>query len=259
MATNGCENRVSERIQKDIVQAVLADGCFLWRDYLTRSEMARVRTRLTDLLKSEAATKYRRSQRIWSLANYGEPFTSMILEPRLSSVVSGLLGPEFFLSDFSANVVYPGSEPDTLHVDYPFNEMAGPPVTGLIGIQCVLAIDNFTSHNGATEIVRGSHHQCLPPPSDCANVPEKCVMPSGSLLVLAASTWHRAGINHSRHDRRALLFSFVEGWVRPMTGPDEYSDELIRTASPELKMLLGVLRRPEKIDGVPIVHTLKRE
>lgn len=236
-------------------RALRDSGFFLWRDYLSARAIARIKTLLRQLERTDALVTYRRSKRIWALVNHGELFASMVMEPRLRRVVAEVLGPEFLLSDFSANVVYPGSQPDKFHIDYPFNEMKARPVKGVLGVQCVLAIDDFTRENGATELVPGSHPLCTSPPSNHRCASNTCLMQAGSLLLMAASTWHRAGVNRSGRDRRALLFSFVERWVRPMTAPDEYSDTLIRSASPELKMLLGVLRYPETIDGVALTHS----
>lgn len=70
-----------------------------------------------------------------------------------------------------------------------------------------------------------------------------------SLLVLAAAAWNHSGNNRSTAPRTAMLMSFVERWIKPMSAP---VDGLARPLSPRLASLLGEHSSPETINGVPV-------
>ena len=66
---------------------------------------------------------------------------------------------------------------------------------------------------------------------------------------MAAATWHRSGFNADLHRRDAILLSFVERWIRPMSAPLPADPS---TLPPRLASLLGLTRPAETINGVPL-------
>jgi ectoine hydroxylase-related dioxygenase (phytanoyl-CoA dioxygenase family) len=86
----------------------------------------------------------------------------------------------------------------------------------LLGLQCVLTLDEFTSENGATQLIEGSHQPASRPDIGTSKSYRTVEAQPGSLLVMAAATWHRSGFNASWTPRAGILLSFVERWVRPM-------------------------------------------
>jgi hypothetical protein len=71
----------------------------------------------------------------------------------------------------------------------------------------------------------------------------------GSLPIMAAATWHRSGFNASARPRAAALLSFVERSVRPLTDPPPPRPW---AGTERLRILLGMERPPETINGMPI-------
>jgi ectoine hydroxylase-related dioxygenase (phytanoyl-CoA dioxygenase family) len=161
-----------------------------------------------------------------------------------------LLGEGYLLSDYSLNIVNPAQPIDDWHIDYPYNEMTHP-VTGsaLLGVQCVLAIDEFTAENGATQYIPLSREPSRVPNASTEHPYEQLEAVAGTLTIMAASTWHRSGYNASSLPRSAVLLSFVERWIRPMNDPPEPGPW---STSQELRMLLGLERPAETINGVAI-------
>jgi len=119
----------------------------------------------------------------------------------------------------------------------------------LLGLQCVLALDPFRPGNGATQYIPGSCRPVSRPHDADESHARAFDAEPGDLLVLAAATWHRSGRNDSTANRTAILLSFVERWIRPMTGPPEPGRW---AATPKLRLLLGIERPAETINGVPI-------
>jgi len=162
------------------------------------------------------------------------------------TLLDDLLGPNHLLSDHSLNVVHRGGRPDRWHLDYPFNEMRDLTTGSLLGLQCILALDDFTADNGATRYLPRSHRPPRRPGPDLDLAGSPVLVAAGTLTVLAAATWHRSGTNTTDRPRRAILLSFVENWIRPMTGPPEPGPWGRTTRT---RRMLGLERPPETIDG----------
>ncbi|MFE6333984.1 phytanoyl-CoA dioxygenase family protein [Streptomyces sp. NPDC057798] len=228
---------------------VRAQGYAIWPGFLTGPATARLQDHVNRLVSGVHANHYPKSTRVWDLFRHGEPFVDLLANPALTAVLDELLGEHHLLSDFSLNVVHPQQPVDGWHIDYPYNEMPAPVSGSLLGLQCVLPLSPFHAANGATELVPSSHTRKSPPDPQQINGQVVFDAEPGSLLVMAAATWHRSGFNASPHPRSAILLSFVERWVRPMSDPPE-EGPWARTGA--LRTLLGMQRPPETINGVPI-------
>lgn len=66
---------------------------------------------------------------------------------------------------------------------------------------------------------------------------------------MAAATWHRSGQNSSGRPRAALLMSFVEKWIRPLSDPLPPD---LWVHDQRLEVMLGLQRPAETINGVPV-------
>lgn len=80
-------------------------------------------------------------------------------------------------------------------------------------INCMWAIDDFTSENGATNLVIGSHKW------DPTREPEEseiiqAEMKAGSILIYMASLLHGGGHNRTENPRTGVVLSYCLGWLR---------------------------------------------
>ena len=96
-------------------------------------------------------------------------------------------------------------------------------------VQRNVCVSAFNKENGATAYKLGSHTNDNPPPewnpartggppnARPYSGPEADVVetPAGSIVLYDARTWHRAGFNHSKHKRAAMLQSFQAADVIP--------------------------------------------
>lgn len=86
----------------------------------------------------------------------------------------------------------------------------------LMSINTFFAIDEFTSTNGATFFVPGTHQKEGRPADwylDAHAVSAEC--PAGSMLVFDSTIWHAAGDNTSGKDRLAANQQFTRSYVKP--------------------------------------------
>lgn len=232
-----------------MIADVRTQGFAIWPGFVDDSRCGRLRRLAAHLTNGDHANHYPKSTRVWDLYRRGEPFVDLLCDRSLAAVLDELLGESHLLSDYSLNVVHPRQPVDGWHIDYPYNEMKSPVTGAILGLQCVLALDPFQSVNGATELVPQSHcRTSLPDPGEITDHVVFDAEP-GTLLITAAATWHRSGFNASTLPRSAVLMSFVERWVRPMNDPPE-PGPWGRTEA--LRVLLGMQRPPETINGVPI-------
>ncbi|MGC5054723.1 phytanoyl-CoA dioxygenase family protein [Micromonospora sp. DT48] len=237
-----------------VVPALLADeirdrGFATWPGFATPSECATLKTATDILANGEHARRYPKSTRVWNLYQFDPIFADMLVKPGLADLLDELLGRYYLLSDYSLNVVHPGQPVDDWHIDYPYNEMPQLVDGAILGLQCVLALDHFDEHNGATRLVPGSHVPPRRPPSMGQTTAETFTASPGTLLIMAAATWHRSGFNASEQPRAAVLMSFVERWIRPLSDPLPPD---LWVHDQRLQVMLGYQRPAETINGAPV-------
>jgi len=237
-----------------VVLDVRREGAAIWPGFVDGTRLAELRAAAQRLATGEHALHFPKSTRVWDLYRHDHCFLDLLTEAQFRDTVERLLGVHHLLSDFSLNVVNPHQPVDDWHIDYPFNEMSQPVSGSLLGLQCVLALDDFGAANGATQYVPGSHDRPRKPEVADIEPPAAFHAPAGTLLVMAAATWHRSGVNASAQPRAAILLSFVERCVRPMTDPPEPGPW---AATEQLRLLLGMARPPETINGVPVTGVVQ--
>ena len=103
----------------------------------------------------------------------------------------------------------------------------------------IWAITDFTSENGATQVVPGSTQW----PDDQEIKPEQITqakMKAGSVLVYSGSVFHGGGANTSDQDRIGINITYALGWLRQEE--NQYLScppELAKDMSPTLQGLAG--------------------
>jgi hypothetical protein len=151
----------------------------------------------------------RSSTRINDFVNRGAEFDGIYTFAPLLGACAAVIGKPFKLSGMRARILEPGAPVEALHVDVKHGAKDWP----LLG--AIFLIDAFTSENGATRFVPGSHLQAADPGDCLANAldsHEKQVLacgPAGSLIIFNASVWHGHTANRSRGRRRSIQAHFV--------------------------------------------------
>ena len=156
--------------------------------------------------------------------------------PRVIAIIEGYLQSQIQLSSATGITLLPGETSQGLHRDdsvYPLPRPRPPLMVGTLW-----AIDAYTSANGGTELLPGSHistEEEVP-----AKPPINIVMPAGSVLLFDGGIWHGGGANTSDRQRRALSLSYCCAWLRQQENAYlSISLETVRALSRPLQCLLG--------------------
>ncbi|MCY4092828.1 MAG: phytanoyl-CoA dioxygenase family protein [Caldilineaceae bacterium] len=200
------------------------------------------------------------------LVNKGRIFRQILSTASARAVVDHLLGRDYQLSSYSANIAKPGGVAMNLHTDQwwmpnPIERGPSPLPAGSITRQhtnlgdaktpamiapCVCVnvmwmLCDFSAENGGTRFVPGSHLRGRPPgEQDAEEETLAAEGPAGTAMVFDGRLWHGTGANVSDVSRYGLLSTFCGPQFRPQenftigTRP-----EVLAEASPELLALLG--------------------
>ena len=208
------------------------------------------------------------NQRLWMLANKGQCFRDMVTHPIVDDLVGHLLGKDFILSTHSANIAKPGGVRMGLHTDQwwmPQPVRAGEeyirpseisrnasesfvePDTALgisppVVANCMWMLSDFTSSNGATEVVAGSHLTgAHPNQQDQSTYPIiNAEAKEGTLMVFDGRLWHGTGANTGNTDRLGVLTTFCSPQFRQQENQTMGLDrDLWEGMSEKLKSRLG--------------------
>jgi hypothetical protein len=148
-------------------------------------------------------------------------FWDVPIDPTVTQVVEGVLGPDFLLSTFSGIDLKPNCgtiqplHPDDALVPVPR------PHERPIGCTVMWVVTDFHAGNGGTRLLPRSHRE----PLDLLWSQDKqrlsqTIQPhmkSGSVLVFDHALFHGASDNPSDEWRLGLQVSYHAGWVRPYT------------------------------------------
>ncbi len=205
------------------------------------------------------------NQRLWMLINKGRLFHQVLFQERVREVIGHVLGEEYLLSSFTANIAKPGGVEMDLHTDqwwmpsptrpgrralpvgsitrerFDLDGDAAPHmIAPAAAVNVLWMLVDFTAGNGGTRVVPGSHLFGRQP--DRASDVEAVAAegPAGTALIIDARIWHGTGANVTGGQRLALLTTFCGPQFRPQenftvgTSPD-----VLKDAPPELLTLLG--------------------
>ncbi|MCZ6784162.1 MAG: phytanoyl-CoA dioxygenase family protein [Proteobacteria bacterium] len=148
-------------------------------------------------------------------------FWDVPIDPTVTQVVEGVLGPDFLLSTFSGIDLKPnGNTIQPLHPDDALIPVSRPHERA-IGCTVMWVVTEFNERTGGTRLLPGSHREPLDLlfSQDKARLSQAIQpdMKPGSVLVFDHATFHGASDNPSDEWRLGLQVSYHAGWVRPYT------------------------------------------
>ncbi len=227
----------------ELANAIRSDGYAIAPKLLTSQEVGEIKAALAPWLCGRRMGRNDfegfHSERVYALLAKAPPVARIVEHPELLAVLDLLLTPHYRLSACLAIQVHPGETPQGWHADDSY--VPGPRPRGMLGVSAIWAFDDFTEHNGATEVIPGSH---LWGPDEQASPEDpralKVQMSAGSALLFAGSLVHRGGAHRGTATRLAITPQYCEPWMRQIENLAlAVPPEIARQYSERVQELLG--------------------
>jgi fumagillin biosynthesis dioxygenase len=180
--------------------------------------------------------------RVFYLMELDKVFRDLISHPVAIDMVNSVLGENFLISNFTANIARPGSGSMALHSDQSI--VVPDPWMEPWAINAIWCLTDVYKDNGATLYIPGSnkyvHRSDIPDDAPDRLVPFEAK--AGSLILMDGRVWHTSGPNVTKDQDRALLFGYYSaGHLRQQVNwTAKMSKELQDSLSEDLKRWLGL-------------------
>lgn len=154
--------------------------------------------------------------RVFDLIDLDPLFAELIGHPVADALVTALLGADYIVSNFTANIARPGSESMVVHSD--LAAVLPEPWVAPHSVNIIWCLTDVRADNGATLYLPGSQRierlEDVPPDAIERMVPMEA--PAGSIVAMEGRIWHTSGRNVTRDEDRALLFGYyTKPYLRP--------------------------------------------
>jgi ectoine hydroxylase-related dioxygenase (phytanoyl-CoA dioxygenase family) len=237
---------------------VIVEGALDADSVLTaRAELSRV---LADTPTGRNAFEGFATRRVYALFKKTRSFDGAAIDPLVLGVLDGILG-HYQLSAPVGIQIGPGEKAQVLHRDesiYPLAHHPDPVV-----VNTMWPLDDFTSRNGATRIVPGSHRWERDRRPDDTSPTVVAEMPAGSAMFYLGTLVHGGGANDTDQPRLGVILEYVAAWLRPQENHClAVPRSMVRELPERLQELLGYNIYPPfvgYVDGRHPRHVLDRD
>ncbi len=221
-----------------VVAGLEADGYVVVEGILPPDEVAAIRADLQSVLASTPTGRNDfegfATQRVYALFAKTRAFDGPATNPLLLGVLDEVLG-HHQLSAPVGIQIGPGEKAQVLHRDDSIYPLPRPHAE--VVLNTMWPFDDFTTENGATRLVPGSHRSDSSPDEAGAIVAE---MPAGSVMFYLGSLWHGGGANRTDRPRLGVILEYVAAWLRPQENHVlAVPREVVATLPKRLQELLG--------------------
>ena len=180
--------------------------------------------------------------RVFYLLELDAIFRELIQHPTAVEMVRAVLGRDFLISNFTANIARPGSKSMALHSDQSL--VVPEPWAHPWAINIIWCLTDVTFENGATLFIPGSHRwqTRADVPADADRRLRPFEARAGSFVAMEGRVWHTSGANATADQDRALLFGYYTApFLRPQVNWNAcLSAETQAGLSPQMRDWLGL-------------------
>lgn len=242
----------SSRKLDQAVQQLACDGYCIIPDVLSDTEVCKSLATLHQAVEEMRAQNQATfmpdldpnssSIRVFHLLALNPLFRDLIRHPDAIAMVEGLLGPDFLISNFTANIALPGSRSMALHSDQAI--VVPGPWLHPWAINIIWCLTDCYGENGATLFIPGSHGWTTREdvPRNAVDLLVPFEAPAGSIIAMDGRMWHTSGANITKDEERALLFGYyTKPFLRPQVNWNALlPSELQENADHWLRKRLGL-------------------
>jgi hypothetical protein len=215
-----------DAVVADAARDIAEQGFAVIPDVLDAAESARIVERLWAAAEesdrrglatyAEGLDPNASNVRVWNLIDLDPVFADLIAHPLAERIVGAVLGDDYIISNFTANVARPGSGSMMVHSDQSL--VMPEPWLAAHAMNIIWCLTDVRADNGATLHVPGSHRftTAADVPADAAAHLVPFTAGAGSIIAMEGRVWHTSGRNVTADEDRAMLFGFYsQPFVRP--------------------------------------------
>lgn len=215
-STAGTQDSVAPELLENAFKALTRDGFVVFERLLPSDQVDALRADLAPRLTHKGGRNNFEglaTQRLYSVIDKTLACNPLVEHPLVLGLLDRILEPNYLLSQLQAINISPGEAAQPLHHDDAFYLFPRP--RRALGAGTIWAIDPFTSDNGATVVIAGSHtwDDRAPSEEDLARR-ASVLMPAGSLLFFLGTLWHGGGANRSAAGRLCATAQYCAPYLR---------------------------------------------
>jgi ectoine hydroxylase-related dioxygenase (phytanoyl-CoA dioxygenase family) len=195
----------------------------------------------------------RSTNRVYALLAKVPAMAAIVEHPHVLGMLDSLLEPGYLLTAALAINLRPGETEQAWHYDDGFYTLPRPRPP--VSISTIWALDGFTSSNGATEVIPGSHRWGggdVPQGDDARRI--TVTMPAGSAVIFSGTLWHRGGANRTDARRLCVSPQYCQPWGRQQENMMLAVGRRALDYSPRIRQMLGYSIHPPFMGMVDGMH-----
>ena len=211
----------------DIIEVLEKDGAVIVDDFVSQEWLSEFNSAIQTSIDNYKPFDYgepeaeeflgRQTVRLNGLIRKAPNYIDLITDDRLLTIMDHFLAPncgQYRLNSSEIIEIHGGETAQELHWDdviWPAHFWA-PDL--LLQFNVMIAATDFTESNGATLVVPGSHKWNHSKRQPKQKEITQAVMKAGSAVFIPGKTLHGGGNNTDGIKRRAIVASYVLGWLR---------------------------------------------
>lgn len=212
---------------EDIIEVLEKDGAAIVDSFVSQEWLSEFNSAVQTSIDNYKPFDYgepeaeeflgRQTVRLNGLIRKAPNYIDLITDDRLLAIMDHFLAPncgQYRLNASEIIEIHGGETAQELHWDdviWPAHFWAP---NLLLQFNVMIAATNFTESNGATLVVPGSHKWDHSERQPKQNEITQAVMNAGSAVFIPGKTLHGGGNNTDGIKRRAIVASYVLGWLR---------------------------------------------